>query len=122
MSDYPTLAQIKDARKTLGSLIIETPAQQWRDPRLLERIGDNTEVFVKLELFQLTGTFKLRGALNVMLNLEQKQLERGSHCRQCRQSCHCHRLCRKGAWDLGKSSHDQKRKSLAHAVGQGIRG
>ena len=77
MSDYPTLAQIKDARKTLGSLIIETPAQQWRDPRLLERIGDNTEVFVKLELFQLTGTFKLRGALNVMLNLEQKQLERG---------------------------------------------
>ena len=122
MSDYPTLAQIKDARKTLGSLIIETPAQQWRDPRLLERIGDNTEVFVKLELFQLTGTFKLRGALNVMLNLEQKQLERGSHCRQCRQSCHCHRLCRKGAWDLGKSSHDQKRKSLAHAVGQGIGG
>ena len=77
MSDYPTLAQIKDARKTLGSLIIETPAIQWRDPRMSERIGEHTEVFVKLELFQVTGTFKPRGALNVMLNLEQKQLEQG---------------------------------------------
>ncbi len=77
MSEYPTLIQIEDARKRFGSLITETPAHRWRDPRLLERLGENTEVFVKLELFQVTGTFKPRGALNVMLNLEQNHLEQG---------------------------------------------
>ncbi len=77
MSDYPTLKQIKETRERLGSLIIETPAHPWRDPRLSERIGDNTEIFIKLELLQVTGTFKPRGALNVMLNLGQKQLDRG---------------------------------------------
>ena len=77
MSDYPTLDQIREARQRLGSLIIETPAHQWRDPRLSELVGNNTEVFVKLELLQVTGTFKPRGALNIMLNLRQKQLEKG---------------------------------------------
>ncbi len=77
MSDYPTLDQIREAQQRLGSLVIETPAHQWRDPRLSELVGNNTEVFVKLELLQVTGTFKPRGALNVMLNLGQKQLEKG---------------------------------------------
>jgi len=77
MSDYPTLEQIKQAKERLGSLVIETPATPWRDARLTELIGEDTEVFVKLELFQVTGTFKPRGALNVMLHLEKSQLKRG---------------------------------------------
>ena len=77
MDDYPTLQQIKQAKDRLGSLVIETPATPWRDARLAELIGGDTEVFVKLELFQVTGTFKPRGALNVMLHLEKPQLERG---------------------------------------------
>ncbi|MEE8207315.1 MAG: threonine/serine dehydratase [Nitrospinaceae bacterium] len=77
MDDYPTLEQIKQAKERLGSFVIETPATPWRDSRLSELIGANTEVFVKLELFQVTGTFKPRGALNVMLNLDQKKLKRG---------------------------------------------
>jgi len=77
MSDYPTLEQIKETRERLGTLIIETPAHQWRDSRLSELIGADTEVFVKLELLQVTGTFKPRGALNVILNLGQEQRNRG---------------------------------------------
>jgi len=77
MRDYPTLKQIQAVKEKLGSLIVETPAHLWRDPRLSDRIGHNTEVFVKLELLQVTGTFKPRGALNVMLNLDKNQLRRG---------------------------------------------
>ena len=77
MRDYPTLKQIQAVKEKLGSLIVETPAHPWRDPRLSDRIGHNTEVFVKLELLQVTGTFKPRGALNVMLNLDKNELRRG---------------------------------------------
>jgi threonine dehydratase len=77
MNEDPTLARIRDARKALGSLIVETPSHHWRDLRLTERLGHDTEVFVKLELLQITGTFKPRGALNVMLNLSKKQLSEG---------------------------------------------
>ena len=77
MSGYPTLKQIQATKERLGSLIVETPAHFWRDPWLSDRIGHNTEVFVKLELLQVTGTFKPRGALSVMLNLDKNQLKRG---------------------------------------------
>ena len=75
MSDYPTLKQIQAAKERLGSFIVETPAHPWRDLQLSELIGHNTEVFVKLELLQVTGTFKPRGALSVMLNLDKNQLK-----------------------------------------------
>ncbi len=74
---YPKLVQIREAQERLDSLILETPSHRWRDPRLDERIGKGTEVFVKLELFQITGTFKPRGALNVMLNMKANGLKRG---------------------------------------------
>ena len=77
MSGYPTLKQIQATRERLGSLIVETPAHPWRDSRLSDRTGHSAEVFVKLELLQVTGTFKPRGALNVMLNLSKGQLKRG---------------------------------------------
>ena len=77
MNDYPTLEQIQRAKEKLGSLIIETPSHPWNDTWLTNGIGRATEIFVKLELLQVTGTFKPRGALNVMLNLDKNQLKRG---------------------------------------------
>ena len=77
MKKFPTLEEIKKTRERLGTLIQETPAHLWTDPRLTEQVGKGTEVFVKLELFQVTGTFKPRGALNVMLNLSPSQLKQG---------------------------------------------
>jgi threonine dehydratase len=40
-------------------------------------LGPETEVYVKLELFQHTGTFKARGALNNILSLSEEQKQRG---------------------------------------------
>jgi len=40
-------------------------------------VGAGTEVMLKLELLQYTGTFKPRGALTVMLNLPEGALARG---------------------------------------------
>jgi threonine dehydratase len=49
---------------------------KWQD-RDLSAIVGNTEVLLKLELFQHTGTFKPRGALTVMLSLQPDVLARG---------------------------------------------
>lgn len=37
----------------------------------------NTNVYVKLELFQKTGSFKIRGAFNKLLNLSDEERKRG---------------------------------------------
>ena len=75
--DPPSLEDIEAARKRLGSSIVETPTQPWQDAEILRPLGADTQVFVKLELFQVTGTFKPRGALNVMLQLDADRLRRG---------------------------------------------
>ncbi len=77
VSTPPTIADIETARQRLGELVIETPVHHWRGPEIAARVGEGTEVILKLELFQYTGTFKPRGALTVMLNLSREQLVRG---------------------------------------------
>jgi len=72
-----TLDAIKMARERLGERVVTTPSLQWQGTELSKSLGLDTTVFVKLELFQRTGTFKARGAMNVMLQLTQEQLKRG---------------------------------------------
>lgn len=71
------LEQIRAVRRQLGSRVVETPVWQWQDRDLAAIVGSETQVFLKLELFQHTGTFKPRGALAVMLSLEPAVLARG---------------------------------------------
>ncbi len=73
----PSLEDIRDARERLGERVRETPVWRWRDREVDGRLGDGTEVYLKLELFQYGGTFKPRGALVNMLALSPAQLERG---------------------------------------------
>ncbi len=73
----PSLEEISAAREELGDLVRETPIWSWQGRRLADRVGAETEVILKLELFQYTGTFKPRGALVNMLALDREQLERG---------------------------------------------
>ncbi len=73
----PTLSEIREARARLGNLILETPVWHWRGSVSEKFFGKNTEVFLKLELFQYTGSFKPRGALTVMLSLSKEALTRG---------------------------------------------
>ena len=65
--EYPDIEQIRGARRRLGDLVRETPVWRWQALDLAAILGAETEVFLKLELFQHTGSFKPRGALTVML-------------------------------------------------------
>ena len=50
------------AREQLARRVRKTPIWRWRTPSLTRKLPD-TEVWLKLELLQVTGTFKARGAL-----------------------------------------------------------
>ncbi len=75
--DYPTLEAIRANRHRLGELVLTTPVRQLRDDALSRAIGDDTTLWLKEELFQYTGSFKPRGALSVMLDLDADALARG---------------------------------------------
>lgn len=73
----PTLSEIRNARAKIDGLIVQTPVWQWQTNELKDFLPPETSVFVKLELFQRTGTFKPRGALLNALALEPEVLRRG---------------------------------------------
>ena len=74
----PTVDAIRELRERLSDYILETPVWPWASRDLRAALGDETtQVVLKLELFQHTGSFKPRGALSVMLDLDAAALERG---------------------------------------------
>ncbi len=79
MADAPTLDAVRATRARLGDLVLTTPVRRLASPLVERRLG-KTEVVLKEELFQRTGSFKPRGALSVMLDLEPAVLARGVTC------------------------------------------
>jgi threonine dehydratase len=75
--DAPTIDAIRANRKRLGDLVITTPIRQLIDDAVRAAVGHDTRVWLKEELFQRTGSFKPRGALSVMLDLDKDALARG---------------------------------------------
>ncbi len=73
----PTVAEIEATRRRLGDRVRTTPLWRWQSDRLREALGPQSQVLLKLELFQHTGSFKPRGALAVMMELTPDQLARG---------------------------------------------
>jgi len=73
----PTIREIEETRIMLGDRVIETPVHRWRGAEISEAVGVDTKIFLKLELFQVTGTFKPRGALSNMLRMSQEALRHG---------------------------------------------
>lgn len=76
-SRAPTLSEIAAARERLGDLVRRTPVWEAQAPTIRAAVDDATSVFWKLELFQHAGSFKPRGALTVMLDLDAAALQRG---------------------------------------------
>lgn len=72
-----TLGEILAARRQLGDLVDRTPVHELRGPAVEAAVGAGTVPVLKLELFQRTGSFKPRGALSVMLDLDAAALSRG---------------------------------------------
>lgn len=77
MNSELSLDAIKATRERLADRVITTPSLKWQGDQLTKAIGDSCEVYVKLEMFQRTGTFKARGAMNVMMQLSEDALSRG---------------------------------------------
>ena len=75
--EAPTLEAIRANRARLGDLVVTTPVRELVDDALAAAVGATTRVWLKEELFQRTGSFKPRGALSVMLDLDAPALARG---------------------------------------------
>ena len=75
--DIPSVDAIRANRARLGDLVITTPVRELGDDALADAVGNTTTVWLKEELFQRTGSFKPRGALTVMLDLNAEALARG---------------------------------------------
>jgi len=67
------ISEIKKAQTRIGGHVKRTPLE--RSETLSLHLGTN--VYVKYELFQKTGSFKPRGAFNKMLSLSSEQLAKG---------------------------------------------
>ena len=67
------VSEIRDAHDRIRPYVRRTPAELSLP---LSRMADG-EVFLKLECFQETGTFKLRGATNRLLDLDEEGRRRG---------------------------------------------
>ena len=71
--DWPTIADIRRARRQIAPRVLTTPVVP--SQTLGELSG--VPVFLKLEHHQTTGSFKLRGATHAVLNLSREQRARG---------------------------------------------
>jgi len=69
-----TLNDVKAAAEKISSYVRRTPL--WKSETLSKQLGTN--VYLKMELFQKTGSFKPRGAFNQMLAREKDVLDRGA--------------------------------------------
>lgn len=72
-----TLDEIRDAKARLAGRIVTTPTLALHGVQVEKEFGVETRVYLKLELFQLTGTFKARGALLNALHLSPESRARG---------------------------------------------
>ena len=63
-----TLAAVEEARRNIAAIALRTPTV---------RLNADPEVYLKLENHQPIGSFKIRGAANVMAKSPRERLERG---------------------------------------------
>lgn len=68
-----TLADIESAQQRIAAFVRRTPLI--RSQSLSEQFGTN--VYLKLEMLQRTGAFKVRGAFNKMLSLTERERKLG---------------------------------------------
>ena len=73
---YPTLAELKKRHGELAQNIVRTPTVKSPSKRLREAMGGG-DVYLKLELFQHTGSFKARGALSVVAAIPEEDRSNG---------------------------------------------
>ncbi|MEL7531802.1 MAG: threonine/serine dehydratase [Bacteroidota bacterium] len=73
----PEEKEIAQAAAFLADKVMHTPCIAWQTDKKQELLGQETEVWVKLELFQPGGSFKPRGALMNMQQMDTAALNKG---------------------------------------------
>ena len=73
MQDIIKIDDVKEAFSLINKFLIKTPLVY--SPEFSEITGN--KIYFKLENFQLTHAFKIRGALNKIFNLNKAQKEKG---------------------------------------------
>jgi threonine dehydratase len=71
-----TLSDIQEAQKNIQGSVNRTEVQKAPEA-LYKLIGNQTQIFFKMENEQLAGSFKIRGALNMMGSLTDEQKRHG---------------------------------------------
>jgi threonine dehydratase len=71
------LNTLNETAEALFPYVIRTPMVRWLGPSAARMLGSNAQLWLKLELFQHTGTFKARGALANALTLGPERLAKG---------------------------------------------
>lgn len=79
MSDpeMPGYEQAAANRRAIAAHLVETPLLRLQGPETLTAFGADTEILLKLECLQTTGSFKCRSVLSFVRQLEPARLERG---------------------------------------------
>ena len=75
--DVPSVSQMRAAAQTLAPHVMATAIQSWQCVELEARLGAQSPLVLKLELFQRTGTFKFRAAMLNVLGLTEEQRRHG---------------------------------------------
>lgn len=74
---YPSLVEITANYRDLQPHIISTPVVKLQHTTIKPAYAHDSEVLLKLECFQRTGSFKVRGALTILGRAKKDDLKRG---------------------------------------------
>lgn len=74
---HPTLPEILATALALRGHVLQTPVWHWQAGAVPARLAPGTQLWLKMELWQHTGSFKLRGALANLLALDRAERARG---------------------------------------------
>jgi threonine dehydratase len=74
---HPSLEAIEATATRIAPYIAHTPTLPYYGSEGLARLNNNADVYLKMELLQKTGSFKARGALNVIMQLTEQDKQQG---------------------------------------------
>lgn len=77
MPPLPDWSEIRAAATAISPYVEKTPVHRWQGPELAKLVGEDTEVWLKLELWQRSGTFKARGVIANLVAMTDEQKRRG---------------------------------------------
>jgi len=73
----PTIEMIRTTAERISPYLIRTPVHHWQSEALNHLVGGDHGLWLKLEQWQRSGTFKARGVLSNILALDPAQRQRG---------------------------------------------